>query len=39
MAKKKAVVKIEKKTLITGGTGFLGAEIVRQLINGGLISA
>lgn len=35
MAKKKALAKIEKKTLITGGTGFLGAEIVRQLIESG----
>ncbi|MGD9629994.1 MAG: NAD-dependent epimerase/dehydratase family protein [Pyrinomonadaceae bacterium] len=35
MAKKKALTKTEKKTLITGGTGFLGAEIVRQLIDGG----
>ena len=35
MAKKKALVKTEKKTLITGGTGFLGAEIVRQLVEAG----
>lgn len=35
MAKKKALAKTEKKILITGGTGFLGAEIVRQLIDGG----
>lgn len=35
MARKKAIAKIEKKTLITGGTGFLGAEIVRQLIDSG----
>lgn len=35
MAKKKALTKTDKKTLITGGTGFLGAEIVRQLIDGG----
>jgi len=35
MAKKKALAKTEKKILITGGTGFLGAEIVRQLIDAG----
>ena len=35
MAKKKALTKLEKKTLITGGTGFLGAHIVRQLIDSG----
>ena len=35
MAKKKALAKIERKILITGGTGFLGAEIVRQLIDSG----
>ncbi|MBV9216827.1 MAG: NAD-dependent epimerase/dehydratase family protein [Acidobacteria bacterium] len=35
MAKKKALIKTEKKTLITGGTGFLGAHIVRQLLDAG----
>lgn len=35
MPKKKALTKVEKKILITGGTGFLGAEIVRQLSHGG----
>ncbi|QQS32632.1 MAG: NAD-dependent epimerase/dehydratase family protein [Acidobacteriota bacterium] len=35
MAKKKALAKVEKKILITGGTGFLGAEIVRQFIDAG----
>jgi dihydroflavonol-4-reductase len=35
MPKKKAIAKAEKKILITGGTGFLGAEIVRQLIGAG----
>jgi dihydroflavonol-4-reductase len=35
MPKKKALTKIEKKTLITGGTGFLGTHIVRQLIDAG----
>jgi dihydroflavonol-4-reductase len=35
MAKKKALAKVEKKILITGGTGFLGAEIVRRLIDAG----
>jgi dihydroflavonol-4-reductase len=33
MAKKKALVKTEKKILITGGTGFLGAHIVRQFLD------
>ncbi len=35
MAKRKALAKTEKKVLITGGTGFLGAEIVRQLTEAG----
>lgn len=35
MAKKKALAKTEGKILVTGGTGFLGAEIVRQLIDAG----
>jgi dihydroflavonol-4-reductase len=35
MPKKKAATKTEKKILITGGTGFLGAEIVRQFLDAG----
>jgi len=35
MPKKKAIAKTEKKILITGGTGFLGAEIVRQFLDAG----
>jgi dihydroflavonol-4-reductase len=35
MAKKKALAKTQKKILITGGTGFLGTHIVRQLLDAG----
>jgi dihydroflavonol-4-reductase len=35
MAKKKASRKPKEQILITGGTGFLGAEIVRQLLDAG----
>lgn len=35
MPKKKALAKIGKKILITGGTGFLGSEIVRQFLAAG----
>ncbi|MEO8041705.1 MAG: NAD-dependent epimerase/dehydratase family protein [Acidobacteriota bacterium] len=35
MTKKKAIAKVEKKILITGGTGFLGTHIVRQFIDAG----
>ena len=36
MPKKKALTKVEKKTLITGGTGFLGTHIVRQMLDAGV---
>ena len=35
MAKTKTLAKTEKKILITGGTGFLGAHIVRQFLDAG----
>lgn len=35
MPKKKALAKVEKKILITGGTGFLGTHIVRQFLDAG----
>ena len=35
MAKTKALAKVEKKILITGGTGFLGTHIVRQFVDAG----
>ena len=35
MAKTKAIIKNEKRILITGGTGFLGVHIVRQFLAAG----
>lgn len=35
MPKKKTLAKVEKKILITGGTGFLGTHIVRQMLEAG----
>jgi len=35
MGKTKALTKTEKKILITGGTGFLGTHIVRQMLDAG----
>ena len=35
MAKSKALTRTDKKILITGGTGFLGAHIVRQMLDAG----
>ncbi len=35
MVKKKAATKASKKILITGGTGFLGSEVVRQFLDAG----
>src|SRR5882757_2352274 len=35
MSKTKALTKLDKKILITGGTGFLGAHIVREFLAAG----
>jgi dihydroflavonol-4-reductase len=35
MPRTKAIAKVEKKVLITGGTGFLGTHIVRQMLDAG----
>src|SRR6476660_3948319 len=35
MAKSKALTKTAKKILLTGGTGFLGTHIVRQMLDAG----